>query len=74
MNSKPLTEAQLSTLRVNKIIAELKMTKAELAIDKAVEELLEARRNYANAAYLLTQHETETSRQQTEANTESTTP
>jgi hypothetical protein len=70
--NKPLTETQLSTLRVNKIIAELKMTKAELAIDKAVEELLEARRNYANATYLLTQHETETSRQQTEANTGST--
>jgi hypothetical protein len=60
MTNKPLTEAQLSTLRCNKIIAELKMTKAELAIDKAVEELLEARKNYANAAYLLMQHETNT--------------
>jgi hypothetical protein len=60
MTNKPLTEAQLSTLRCNKIIAELKMTKAELAIDKAVEELLEARKNYANASYLLTQHESNT--------------
>jgi hypothetical protein len=72
--NKSLTEAQLSTLRVNKIIAELKMTKAELAIDKAVEELLEARRNYATAFALLTAHEAETNRQQTEATTESTTP
>jgi hypothetical protein len=43
-------------------------------LTEAVEELLEARRNYFNAAYLLTQHETQTSRQQTEAITESTTP
>jgi hypothetical protein len=60
MTNKPLTEAQLSTLRCNKIISELRLTKCELALDKAVEELLEARRNYANAAYLLTQHESTT--------------
>ena len=37
---------------MNKIIAELKVTKAELAVDKAVSALLEARRAY-DVAYSL---------------------
>ncbi len=62
MTTTSLTDAQLSTLRFNKLAAEIKMTKAELAVDKAISDLLAARKVYHEAYAQVIKHNAETNK------------
>lgn len=59
MNDKQLTDRELSTLRFNKLAAEIKMAKAELAVDKAISDLLAARKVYHEAYAQVIAHNAE---------------
>jgi hypothetical protein len=59
MNDTQLTEQELSRLRFNKLAAEIKMTKAELAVDKAISDLLAARKVYHEAYAQVIKHNAE---------------
>lgn len=62
MTTTPLTEQELSRLRFNKLAAEIKMTKAELAVDKAISDLLAARAAYNEAFAQVIKHNAETNK------------